>query len=122
KLDLTMPDRFRVIDPGNANGGGFRARFEHPGRGDSRQVLVKLIVVQDMNEIRHRYVVLLSLDTHRQLISKVSYAAIAHAGHAQVFAQSCGTPYVIVVHGNDEINRTRTSEEADATNHVIDLR
>ncbi len=83
---------------------------------------MKLIEIQDMNEIGHRYVVLLSLDTHRQLISKISYAAIAHAGHPQMFAQSCGTPYVIVVQGNDEINRTRTSEEADATNHVIHLR
>ena len=102
----TLPELFRRIDPGNANGGGFRARFEHPGRRDARQVLAKLIVVQDVNEIGHRYFVLLSLDTHRQLVSKVADTAIAHAGHTEMFTQSCGSPDVIVVQGNDDINQT----------------
>src|SRR6266516_3215599 len=58
----TLPELFWGIDPGNANGRGFRPRFEHPWRRDPRQVLAKLIVVQDVNEVGHSNAMLLSFE------------------------------------------------------------
>src|SRR6266581_1371106 len=75
-----------------------------------------------MNEVRYSNAVFSRPETHCQLVTKVADGGIAHAWHAQMFAQGCGGPYVIVIQGNDEINETRASEEADTTNHVIYLR
>ena len=65
---------------------------------------------------------LLRLKAHRQLVAKVAHSSITHARYAQVFAQGCRDPHIIVIQRHDAVDNARAREIAHAIDHIFHYR
>jgi hypothetical protein len=97
---------------GDAEGRGFAARLEHPGRGDFLHELPDAIVIEDVHEARDRQTREGSSRAHGELVAEVARGRLAHTGHADVLAHARHELDVVVVERSDAIDLSRASEIA----------
>ena len=103
------------IEPANERG------FSTHGGGTRSRNSRSLAIIQNMDEVRHRQALIARLGPHGELVAEVACRSVAHAGHAQMLAQSCSRLHVEVVERNDAIDVLRSRHVADAKQHVVDL-
>ena len=59
------------MDLANAEGGGFGARLEQPGRGHALHVVAQLVVVEHAAELGNQEAGIARADAHGQLVAIV---------------------------------------------------
>ena len=77
--------------PFDADGARQHARFQNPRRQERASVNSRtLIVVQQVNKIRHQQSGFHRAHAHGELVAEVARGGFAHAGDAQMLANACG--------------------------------
>ena len=115
----TGPEFVSGIDLCNANCGSFGAGFEYPGRRNAVNKLANLVIIQDMDKIGYWNIVFLSLETHGKFVTEMANCSIAHARYAQVFAQVCRSPYIVIIQGNYDVDDASASKKANSTDYFV---
>ena len=106
------PQLVLAVDLADADRARLMPRLQEPGRRHAPAELAHALVVEHVDERRHRQPIVLRLDAHRQLVAKVPRRRLAHARHAQVLAQRRGLFEIEVVERDDAVDRRRGARDA----------
>src|SRR5260370_13103615 len=88
----------------HANAGGWRARLEHPGVGNAGHEFAKMIVIEDMDEFGDEDAGFAGAGAHGELVAKIADGREAHAGNAEMFAESGHVLHVEFIERDDAID------------------
>ncbi len=82
------------------------------------KVIPDVAVIKHGNEIRHAHAAIERLHAHGQLVAEIAHGRQAHAGHAQVLAESCGGFHVVFVERDDAVDLLRAREVRHSPHNV----
>src|SRR5260370_16019175 len=91
----------------HANAGGLRAGLEHAGIGNAGHEFAKMIVIEDMDEFGDEDAGFAGGGANGELVAKIADGREAHAGNAEMFAESGHVLHVEFIERDDAIDGMR---------------